>query len=75
MVIIKRDGIKEEFNADKIFNALTKAFKACGYTSVENVIRDMVSEMRFWDNITVEEIQDEVEETLYNYEYLDVARA
>lgn len=75
MVIIKRDGTKEEFNADKIFNVLTKAFKACGYTSVENVIRDMVSEMRFWDNITVEEIQDEVEETLYNYEYFDVARA
>lgn len=75
MVIIKRDGTKEEFNANKIFNALTKAFKACGYTSVENVIRDMVSEMRFWDNITVEEIQDEVEETLYNYEYFDVARA
>lgn len=75
MAIIKRDGTKEEFNADKIFNALTKAFKACGYTSVENVIRDMVSEMRFWDNITVEEIQDEVEETLYNYEYFDVARA
>lgn len=75
MVIIKRDGTKEEFNADKIFNALTKAFEACGYTSVENVIRDMVSEMRFWDNITVEEIQDEVEETLYNYEYFDVARA
>lgn len=75
MVIIKRDGTKEEFNADKIFNALTKAFKACGYTSVENVIRDMISEMRFWDNITVEEIQDEVEETLYNYEYFDVARA
>lgn len=75
MVIIKRDGTKEEFNADKIFNALTKAFKACGYTSVENVIRDMVSEMRFWDNITVEEIQDEVEETLYNYKYFDVARA
>ena len=46
MVIIKRDGTKEEFNADKIFNALTKAFEACGYTSVENVIRDMVSEMR-----------------------------
>lgn len=75
MVIIKKDGTKEEFNADKIFNALTKAFKACGYTSVENVIRDMVSEMRFWDNITVEEIQDEVEETLYNYKYFDVARA
>lgn len=75
MVIIKRDGTKEEFNADKIFNALTRAFEACGYTSVENVIRDMISEMSFWDNITVEEIQDEVEETLYNYEYFDVARA
>ena len=75
MLIIKRDGTKEEFNADKIFNALTKAFEACGYTSVEKVIRDMISEMSFWDDITVEEIQDEVEETLYNYEYFDVARA
>ena len=56
MVIIKRDGTKEEFNADKIFNALAKAFKACGYTSVENAIQDMISEMSFWDNITVEEI-------------------
>lgn len=27
MVIIKRDGTKEEFNADKIFNALAKHLK------------------------------------------------
>ena len=73
MVIIKRDGTKEEFDADKIFNDLTKAFGACGYNSVENVIRDMISEMRFWNNITVEEIQDEIDTTLYNYEYLAVA--
>ena len=28
MIVIKRDGTKEEFNADKIVNALTKAFTA-----------------------------------------------
>lgn len=75
MIVIKRDGIKEEFNADKIVNALTKAFAACGYTSMENTINNMISEMRFWDGITVEEIQDEIEETLYNYEYFDIAKA
>lgn len=75
MIVIKRDGTKEEFNADKIVNALTKAFTACGYASMENTINNMISEMSFWDDITVEEIQDEVEETLYNYEYFDVAKA
>jgi len=75
MVIIKRDGTKEEFNADKIFNALTKAFEACGYKNVESVIRDMVSEMNFWNEMTIEEIQDEIEETLDDYEYFDVFRA
>lgn len=75
MIVIKRDGTKEEFNADKIVNALTKAFTACGYASMENTINNMISEMRFWDGITVEEIQDEIEETLYNYEYLDVVKA
>lgn len=75
MIVIKRDGTKEEFNADKIVNALTKAFAACGYTSMENTINNMISEMRFWDGITVEEIQDEIEETLYNYEYFDIVKA
>ena len=75
MIVIKRDGTKEEFNADKIVNALTKAFTACGYASMENTINNMISEMRFWDGITVEEIQDEIEETLYNYEYFDIAKA
>ena len=75
MVIIKRDGTKEEFNTDKIFNALTKAFEACGYKNVESVIRDMVSEMNFWNEMTIEEIQDEIEETLDDYEYFDVFRA
>ena len=75
MIVIKRDGTKEEFNADKIVNALTKAFTACGYASMKNTINNMISEMRFWDGITVEEIQDEIEETLYNYEYFDIAKA
>lgn len=75
MLVIKRDGTQEEFNADKIFNALTKAFEACGYKNVESVIRDMVSEMNFWNEMTIEEIQDEIEETLDDYEYFDVFRA
>lgn len=72
MIVIKRDGTKEEFNADKIVNALTKAFTACGYASMENTINNMISEMRFWDEMTIEDIQDEVEEALSDYDFTDV---
>ena len=30
MQVIKRDGSKEEFNLNKIINAVNKAFKSCG---------------------------------------------
>jgi ribonucleoside-triphosphate reductase (formate) len=75
MQVIKRDGTEEEFNAEKIFKALTKAFEACGYEDTEHSIQHMISEMNFWDGITIEEIQDEVEETLSDYGYADVFKA
>lgn len=72
MLVIKRDGTKEEFNADKISNALTKAFEACGYHAVD--VNQLIAEMSFWDGITIEEIQDEIEEILMDYDYKDVSK-
>ena len=31
MLIVKRNGTKEEFNPEKIEGAILKAFKACNY--------------------------------------------
>lgn len=77
MLIVKRNGTKEEFNPEKIEGAILKAFKACNY-SISKVDRRNITE--FIDNlgngalatmddpikeeIPVECIQDKVEKFL-----------
>lgn len=77
MLIVKRNGTKEEFNPEKIEGAIFKAFKACNY-SIGEVDRRNITE--FIDNlgngalatmedpvkeeIPVECIQDKVEKFL-----------
>ena len=85
MQVVKRDGSLQEFDNGKIVSALSKAFDACGYTISEDVcggnivdvstLDEMASMVQRWDNITIEEIQDMVIETLEDYNYADVARA
>ena len=84
MKVVKRDGSLQEFDNGKIVSALSKAFDACGYTISEDVcggniidvstLDEMASMVQRWDNITIEEIQDMVIETLEDYNYADVAR-
>lgn len=84
MQVVKRDGSLQEFDNSKIVSALSKAFDACGYTISEDIcggniidvstLDEMTSMVQRWDNITIEEIQDMVIETLEDYNYADVAR-
>lgn len=74
MIVIKRDGRHEEFDADKVFKSLKKAFIACDYSILDSKVNELVSELQFWDAITVEEIQDQIEEVLMDYGYNDVAK-
>lgn len=66
MTIKKRDNSTEEFDINKIINAVDKAYKACGYNvgipkEVEDILRLDID----WSIYeTVEEIQDEIEELL-----------
>lgn len=66
MIIKKRDNSTEEFDINKIINAVDKAYKACGYNvgipkEVEDILRLDID----WNIYeTVEEIQDEIEELL-----------
>lgn len=69
MQVIKRSGEKEEFNAEKIENAILKAFKACDIHvgkvdkhKIQKFCEDL-GELKD-EEITVEEIQDQVEKWL-----------
>lgn len=75
MYIIKRNGQKEPFNSSKIKNAIASAFKSIGYTIDENIYDEIVNSIKIWDEITVEEIQDQVIEVLRSYGYDEVADA
>lgn len=73
MQVVKRDGSLQEFDSNKIVEAISKAFNACCPDENRDVINAMVSDMHLWDGITIEEIQDVVIETLRDYGYDDVA--
>lgn len=75
MQVIKRDGSLQEFDSNKIVEAISKAFNACHLEENKEVIAAMVADMHLWDGITIEEIQDVVIETLRDYGYDDVADA
>ena len=65
--IIKRDGKREDFSADKISNAIGKAFRATGIEDRDSQIRTITRKVTAriaQPTIGVEEIQDLVESEL-----------
>ena len=74
MNVIKRNGARQEFDINKMITAISKAFESC--CPDENnteIITNMVYEIPVWDDITIEEIQDSIVETLRDYGYDRVA--
>lgn len=73
MLITKRDGSKEKFNVHKILNAIKRAFKACDMETPQIVI-DLIENNSYKDGMSVEEIQDFVENILMDTDH-EVAKA
>lgn len=73
MQVIKRDGTSQQFDPNKIKNAILKAFDSCCPLEDTNIIDTMIDDMYLWDGISIEEIQDVVIETLRDYGFDDVA--
>lgn len=81
--VIKRDGRKEEFNKQKIFNAVKKAFIAVdktltkvGVRKIRRITKELEKEFSERTTpLTVEMIQDEVEKKLMETDRKDVAKA
>lgn len=75
MLVIKRDNSVQEFDWNKVKNAISNAFTSCGEVLEDSVFEDIKSELYLEGGITVEELQDQIEETLFEFGYFDVAKA
>lgn len=76
MKVIKRNQLIEEFDINKIFTAVEKAFNACNKTMPEYLYKliDSFFEIHKQD-LSVEEIQDKVESILMHDNFYDAAKA
>lgn len=77
MKVIKRDGSIEEFELDKIINAVDKAFKSCNEVFSDNFkeyIKSCFSTIE-GNTIGIEEIQNIIEDALMTNKYFKVAKS
>ncbi len=73
--ITKRNGKPEAFSLDKIKNAILKAAAATGTSLSATQMEGLIRRLLFTDNMSVEEIQNQVEMELMKSSRKDVARA
>lgn len=73
--IIKRDGSKDRFSLDKIMNAIIKAFESVDEDVDLASVSKIVSHIDVFDGVTVENIQNQVEQALMREGYYNVAKS
>lgn len=80
MIVIKRDGLKAEFDRQKIFNAVKKAndnsnsSKKMSDLSIDIVVKDVTSSLAKKKEVGVEEIQDLVIKNLKKTGFKELAK-
>ena len=75
MIVIKRNGEKEQFNVEKIVTAVTKAFQSVNEEIPHAFTQTIRALFEINDIIEVEEIQDRVEQLLMHDGYYNVAKS
>ena len=73
--ITKRDGSQDNFSLDKIMNAIAKAFISVNKPVDLETISKILTHMDIRKDITVEDIQNQVEIALMKEQYFDVAKS
>ena len=73
--ITKRDGSQDRFSLDKIMNAIIKAFQSVGQDADLGAISKIISHLDIYEGITVEDIQNQVEEALMREGFYKVAKS
>ncbi|MGM9531815.1 anaerobic ribonucleoside-triphosphate reductase [Intestinibacter sp.] len=72
--VTKRNGNLVPFDISRIETAISKAFRSCGIVWQDEVVKDIAENVKIWEGISVEDIQDQVEELLMDYDYPQVAK-
>lgn len=75
MNVKKRNGKFEPFDKQKIITAIQKAFLSCNEEVDSSTIENIANDVDVWDNISIEDIQDQIEELLLDYDYSNVYKA
>ena len=73
--ITKRDGNQDNFSLDKIMNAIAKAFISVNKPVDLETISKILSHLNIRKDITVEDIQNQVEVALMKEQFFDVAKS
>ena len=73
--ITKRDGDKDRFSMDKIMNAIIKAFDSVNEPIDLGNVSKLISRLNIYNNIKVEDIQNQVEEALMAEGFFKVAKS
>ena len=73
--ITKRDGGKDRFSMDKIMNAIIKAFDSVNEPIDLGNVSKLNSRLNIYNNIKVEDIQNQVEEALMAEGFFKVAKS
>lgn len=79
-MVIKRDGIKEEFNRNKIRDAVLKAFGVTQNSSktidedIYRAVTEITNSVVETEDQSIEDIQDQIEELLMDLGYYNVAK-
>ena len=74
-IITKRDGSQDRFSLDKIMNAVAKAFQSVKEDVNLSAISKILSHLDIREGITVEDIQNQVEEALMREGFYKVAKS
>lgn len=72
--VTKRNGNLVPFDINRIETAISKAFRSCGIAWQNEIVKDIARNVEIWEGISVEDIQDQVEELLMDYDYPQVAK-
>lgn len=77
LYVVKRDGKKVTFDRQKIYNAIAGAARECGSITndeLKHLTDQVVTKCQTQSDLSVEAIQDMVEDTLMSNNYHDIAR-
>ncbi len=75
LLIVKRDGKKEDFSIEKIKTAISKAFLSVGSFASQDALTNILSRVNITNGISVEDVQNQVEVALMAERYYAVAKS